>query len=80
MESSRPRFSTQRLGASAQQMGEAAELRTHVSGDLRKQLNLIVHSKDQNPDKWEYNPYKDIPGYDPHAQKVIEKARDTVNK
>ena len=66
--------------ATAQQMGEAAQVRGHVNGGLRKQLNLIVHSKDKNPDKWEYNPYKDIPGYDPNAQKVIEKARDTVNK
>ena len=60
-------------------MGEAAQIRDHVNGDLRKQLNFIIHSQDKNPDKYGENPYKDKPDeYDPNAQKVIDEARDRL--
>ena len=48
--------------ATAQQMGEAAQIRDHVEDkDLKKKLNLIVHSQDKNPDKYGKNPYKGKP-------------------
>lgn len=62
--------------ATAQQMGEAAQLRDRASGKDRKALNFIVHSQDIDPEKYGTNKYackEDI--YDPEAQEVIDRER-----
>jgi len=64
-------------GASAQQKGEAAELRYSVDPELRRDLNQIVHSGDvAGPYSNTYNPYRDLTNsYDPKAQEVLDKAK-----
>jgi biopolymer transport protein ExbD len=62
---------------SIQQLGDAAAIRTHVPpGELRTQLNQIVHSADKNPHLHGQNPYADPSlQYDARAQKVIDQAQ-----
>mmetsp|Transcript_62092 Transcript_62092/g.201310 ORF Transcript_62092/g.201310 Transcript_62092/m.201310 type:complete len:84 (+) Transcript_62092:180-431(+) len=63
-------------GATAKQVGKAASLRDWVGTETRRELNSIVHSEDQDPDKYGKNPYKGKNGtYDPEAQKIIDKAK-----
>jgi len=63
-------------GASTNQKGRAAELRTYTKGKERQQLNHIVHSGDVNPHKHGYNPFADKNNkYDKKAAKVIKAAK-----
>lgn len=68
-------------GASAQQKGRAAEMRTFVSGSARSDLNKIVHSGDKDPHKYGKNQFADPSNsYDPKAQKALNKAQAKMKK
>lgn len=61
--------------ASAQQVGDAAQIR--FGGNLdpadRNTLNQIIHSADANPHQRGHNPYADpTKSYDPKAQAAID--------
>ncbi len=54
-------------------------MRTHVTGQDRKDLNHIVHSGDRDPHKHGTNPYADkTNSYDPEAQKTIDRIKKSM--
>ena len=75
-------------GATAQQKGESAELRTHIyplpnviNQQIKDDLNAIVHSADRNPDKGQPGPNQFAdPGnlHDPNADIVIAKGYENL--
>jgi hypothetical protein len=62
---------------SSGQIGTAATIRTYVPpGELRTQLNQIVHSGDKNPHLHGPNPFADQSlKYDQRAQNIIDQAQ-----
>ena len=61
-------------GATAQQKGESAQMRTHITDDeqLFKDLSFIVHSADRNPNSHGHNRFADpTNSYDDSASEVI---------
>jgi hypothetical protein len=68
-------------GCTDRQKGIAAQLRTFTQGDLREELNNIVHSGDGNHAKSHHpsNDYIDLSNnYDSKAEDVLNKAIDFI--
>jgi hypothetical protein len=68
-------------GATAEQKGKAAQMRTYVSSKTKKVLNRIVHSGDQDPNAHQFNEFADSNNnFDPQAEKEIVKATAELRK
>jgi len=68
-------------GSSERQKGIAAQLRTFTHGNLRDELNSIVHSGDNYSSKSNHpsNEYIDLSNnYDPKAESVLKEAVDFI--
>ena len=64
------------FNASAEQIGNAARMRDHLSGKDRKALNYVVHSPHPDP-RYGPNPFAGNPRYDP---KVTEFLKDVAKR
>ena len=76
-------------GASAQQKGEAAAMRTYINEGIKgrmnaclfKDLSFIVHSGDRNPHAKEFNRFADPTNeYDPQAVQRLQAAEQNIRQ
>ena len=59
------------FNASAEQIGNAARMRDHLSGKDRKALNYVVHSQHPDP-RYGPNPFAGNPRYDPKVTEFLK--------
>jgi hypothetical protein len=76
-------------GASAQQKGDAAQMRTYINEGIKgkmnaclfKDLSFIVHSGDRNPHLSAFNRFADPTNeYDPSAEPRLEAAKQNIRQ
>jgi hypothetical protein len=85
----KPRAKKVRGGATAEQKGRAAEMRSWVNENIKGKMNeclfrdlsFIVHSGDKNPSKAGLNPYADqYNRYDPNAEAKLQVGYNNIKQ